>query len=325
MRKFLAAALIAAGFATIHAPAEAQDYPDRTVTIVVPFTAGGPTDTVTRLVAEAMQRDLGQQIIVENVQGAGGTIGAGRVAKAEPDGYTLLLHHIGMATSATLYRSLPYNPREAFAPIGLVTEVPMTIVARADLAPKDAAELIAYLKENKDTVNYANAGIGAASHLCGMLLMREIGAKLTTVPYKGTGPAMTDLIGGQVDLMCDQTTNTTNQIKAGKIKGYAVTAPQRLEVLPDLPTTQEAGLPGVQVAIWHGLYAPKGTPEAVVKRLTSALQKALTDENVIQRFAELGTAPVTEADATPEALSTRLAGEIDRWAPVITDAGEFAD
>ncbi|HEX6115387.1 MAG TPA: tripartite tricarboxylate transporter substrate binding protein BugD [Geminicoccaceae bacterium] len=320
-----AAALIAAGVFSVHGPAAAQDYPTRTITIVVPFTAGGPTDTVTRLVAEAMQRDLGQQIIVENVQGAGGTIGASRVAKADPDGYTLLLHHIGMATSATLYRSLPYNPREAFAPIGLVTEVPMTIVARADLEPKDAAELVSYLKQNGDKVNYANAGIGAASHLCGMLLMREIGAKLTTVPYKGTGPAMTDLIGGQVDLMCDQTTNTTNQIKGGKIKGYAVTTPERLKVLPDLPTTQEAGLPGVQVTIWHGLYAPKGTPDAVVQRLTAALQKALKDQNVIERFAELGTAPVSEADATPEALAKTVNEEIDRWAPVIKDAGEFAD
>jgi tripartite-type tricarboxylate transporter receptor subunit TctC len=325
MRNIFAAALVAAGVFSLHGPAEAQDYPTRTITIVVPFTAGGPTDTVTRLVAEAMQRDLGQQIIVENVQGAGGTIGAGRVAKADPDGYTLLLHHIGMATSATLYRSLPYNPREAFAPIGLVTDAPMTIVARADFAPKDATELVSYLKENGDKVNYANAGIGAASHLCGMLLMREIGTKLTTVPYKGTGPAMTDLIGGQVDVMCDQTTNTTNQIKAGKIKAYAVTTQQRLEVLPDLPTTQEAGLPGVQVAIWHGLYAPKGTPDAVVQRLTAALQKALQDQNVIQRFAELGTAPVAQADATPEALANRLNSEIDRWAPVIKDAGEFAD
>jgi putative tricarboxylic transport membrane protein len=325
MRIFAAAALVAVASIASWGEVRAQDYPTRTITVVVPFTAGGPTDTVTRLVAEAMQRDLGQQIIVENVQGAGGTIGAGRVAKAEPDGYTLLLHHIGMATSATLYRSLPYNPREDFAPIGLVTEVPMTIVARSDFPPKDAAELVSYLKQNGDKVNYANAGIGAASHLCGMLLMRDIGAKLTTVPYKGTGPAMTDLIGGQVDIMCDQTTNTTNQIKGGKIKGYAVTTPQRLQVLPDLPTTQEAGLPGMQVTIWHGLYAPKGTPDAVVQRLTASLQKALQDQNVSQRFAELGTAPVSQADATPEALGKRLNSEIDRWAPVIKDAGEFAD
>jgi tripartite-type tricarboxylate transporter receptor subunit TctC len=325
MRRILAAAILAATVAALHGPAQAQDYPTRTITMVVPFTAGGPTDTVARLVAEAMQRDLGQQIIVENVQGAGGTIGAARVAKAEPDGYTLLLHHIGMATSATLYRSLPYNPREDFAPIGLVTAVPMTVVARADFPPKDAAELVSYLKENAEKVNYANAGIGAASHLCGMLIMREIGAKLTTVPYKGTGPAMTDLIGGQVDVMCDQTTNTTNQIKAGKIKAYAVTTPERVQVLPDLPTTQEAGLPGVQVTIWHGLYASKGTPDAVVQRLTASLQKALQDQNVVQRFAELGTGPVSAEEATPDALGKMVSSEIDRWAPVIKDAGEFAD
>ena len=325
MRRLFAAAVLAATVAAFNGPAQAQDYPTRTITIVVPFTAGGPTDTVARLVAEAMQRDLGQQIVVENVQGAGGTIGAGRVAKAEPDGYTLLLHHIGMATSATLYRSLPYNPREDFAPVGLVTAVPMTIVARADFPPKDAAELVTYLKENGDKVNYANAGIGADSHLCGMLIMRDVGTKLTTVPYKGTGPAMTDLMGGQVDIMCDQTTNTTNQIKAGKIKAYAVTTPQRLQVLPDLPTTQEAGLPGVQVTIWHGLYAPKGTPDAVVQRLTASLQKALQDQNVVQRFAELGTAPVSAEEATPDALGKMVNSEIDRWAPVIKEAGEFAD
>ncbi len=325
MRKVLLAGSIAAGLIALQDSVQAQDYPTRTITIVVPFSAGGPTDTVTRLVAEAMQRDLGQQIVVENVGGAGGTLGAGRVAKAEPDGYTLLLYHIGMATSATLYRNLAYNPREAFAPIGLVTEVPMTIVARADFPPKDAQELVSYVKENKDTVTYANAGIGAASHLCGMLFMREIGTQLTTVPYKGTGPALTDLIGGQVDFMCDQTTNTTNQIKAGKIKIYAVTSPERLDVLPDTPTTQEAGLSGVQVSIWHGLYAPKGTPDAIVQRLAASLQKALKDENVVQRFAELGTTPVAESEATREALTTRLNSEIDRWAPVIKEAGVYAD
>ena len=324
MRKILTAALVAA-CAIVANAASAQDYPTRTITIIVPFAAGGPTDTVTRLVAEAMQRDLGQSIVVENVGGAGGTLGAGRVAKAEPDGYTLLLHHIGMATSATLYRNLAYNPREDFAHIGLVTDVPMTLVARADFPPKDAKELVSYIQQNKDKVTYANAGIGAASHLCGMLFMREIGTPLTTVPYKGTGPAMTDLMGGQVDFMCDQSTNTTNQIKGGKIKGYAVTTEKRLDVLPDLPTTAEAGLPGVQVTIWHGLYAPKGTPDAVVQRLAASLQKALKDQNVVAKFAELGTAPVSDADATPESLKNRLNSEIDRWAPVIKEAGVYAD
>ncbi len=305
--------------------AQADDYPNRPITMVVPFSAGGPTDTVTRLVAEAMSKDLGQQILVENVGGAGGTLGAARVAKAEKDGYTLLLHHIGMATSAALYRKLPYDTLNAFDYVGLVTDVPMTLVARSDFEPKDLKELVAYLKANKDKVTLANAGVGAASHLCGMLFMSKIDAQLTTVPYKGTGPAMTDLVGKQVDVMCDQTTNTTNQIKAGKIKAYATTTKQRLASLPDVPTADEAGLPGFEVGVWHAIYAPKGVPPQVVERLSASLQKALKDPLVVQRFAELGTAPVSEADATPEALKAKLVSEIDRWTPVIKAAGVYAD
>jgi tripartite-type tricarboxylate transporter receptor subunit TctC len=323
VRSIIAAA--AALVLTASAAGAQSDYPSRTVTVVVPFAAGGPTDTVTRLVAESMGRDLGQQLIVENVGGAGGTLGASRVAKAEADGYTLLLHHIGMATSASLYRKLPYDPKGSFDYVGLVTEVPMTVVSRPDFPPATMADLVAYVKENKDKVTYANAGIGAASHLCGMLLMSALETPVTTVPYKGTGPAMTDLMGGQVDFMCDQTTNTTNQIKGGKIKGYAVTTPQRLPALPELPTAAEAGLPGFEVAVWHGLYAPKGTPAEVVQRLSASLQKALADPNVVDRFAELGTAPVPAAQATPEALKAKLEGEIDRWAPVIQAAGVYAD
>lgn len=303
----------------------AQDYPSRPVTIVVPFSAGGPTDTVTRLVGEAMSKDLGQQVVVENVGGAGGTLGAARVAEAEPDGYTLLLAHIGMATSATLYRQLPYDPLGAFEYIGLVTDVPMTIVARKDFEPNTLQELIDYVKANKDTVTYANAGIGAASHLCGMLFMSAIDTQLTTVPYKGTGPAMTDLLGGQVDFMCDQTTNTTKQIQAGEIKAYATTSPERLDNLPDLPTASEAGLDGFVVGVWHGLYAPKGTPAEVIERLTKSLQTALKDPAVVERFAELGTEPVSESDATPEALKNKLESEIERWRPVIQAAGVYAD
>jgi tripartite-type tricarboxylate transporter receptor subunit TctC len=305
--------------------ADAQTYPDRTITMVVPFAAGGPTDTVARLVAEAMSKDLGQQIIVENVGGAGGTLGAARVAKAEPDGYTVLLHHIGMATSATLYRKLPFNALEDFEYIGLVTDVPMVIVGRKDLEPNDLKGLIDYVKANKDKITYANAGIGAASHLCGMLFMSEIATSLTTVPYKGTGPAMTDLIGGQVDFMCDQSTNTTNQIKAGEIKAFATTTKARLPNMPDVPTAAEAGLPGVEVTVWHGLYAPKGTPKEIVDRLSAALKKALKDDNVVKRLAELGTAPVPEDQATPEALKKKLSDEIERWRPIITAAGQFAD
>ena len=307
------------------AAALAAGYPERTITMVVPFAAGGPTDTVARLVAESMSKDLGQQIVVENVGGAGGTLGAGRVAAAEPDGYTVLLHHIGMATSATLYRKLAYDTLNAFEYVGLVTDVPMTIVARKDLEPTDLKGLVDYMKANKDTVTVANAGIGAASHLCGMLLMSAIDTPLVTVPYKGTGPAMTDLLGGQVDIMCDQTTNTTKQIQGGTIKAYAVTSPARLDVLPEVPTAAEGGLADFQVGIWHGVYAPKGTPSEAVERLSKSLQVALKDENVVARFAELGTAPSPEADATPAALKAKLESEIARWKPVIEAAGQFAD
>ncbi|MER8775813.1 tripartite tricarboxylate transporter substrate-binding protein [Mesorhizobium sp. M0977] len=325
MRKFVAALAAVAVAMLYPLAAGAQTYPERTITVVVPFSAGGPTDTVTRLVAEAMSKDLGQQVIVENVGGAGGTLGAGRVANADPDGYTLLLHHIGMATSATLYRNLAYDTLNAFEYIGLVTEVPMTIVGRKDLEPTDLKGLVDYAKANKDTVTVANAGIGAASHLCGMLFMSAIGTPLVTVPYKGTGPAMTDLLGGQVDIMCDQTTNTTKQIQGGTIKGYAVTSAQRLDVLPDVPTTTEAGLPQVQVGIWHGIYAPKGTPAEITERLSKSLQVALKDQNVVARFAELGTKPSPEADATPAALKAKLESEIARWKPLIEAAGQYAD
>ena len=325
MKKLFASLATAATVAIFPLAADAQSYPERTITVVVPFSAGGPTDTVTRLVAESMSKDLGQQVIVENVGGAGGTLGAGRVASADPDGYTLLLHHIGMATSATLYRKLAYDTLNAFEYVGLVTEVPMTIVARKDLEPTDLKGLVDYAKANKDTVTVANAGIGAASHLCGMLFMSSIGTPLVTVPYKGTGPAMTDLLGGQVDIMCDQTTNTTKQIQGGTIKAYAVTSPARLDVLKDVPTTKEGGLEGMEVGIWHGLYAPKGTPAEVTERLSKSLQAALKDPNVVARFAELGTVPSPEADATPAALKTKLEGEIARWKPIIEAAGQYAD
>jgi len=303
----------------------AQSYPERTITMVVPFAAGGPTDTVTRLVAESMSKDLGQQIIVENVGGAGGTLGAKQVADADPDGYKLLLAHIGMATSDTLYRNLPYKTLDAFEYVGLVTEVPMTILARKDMEANDLKGLVEYAKANADKVTVANAGIGAASHLCGMLFMSAIETPLVTVPYKGTGPAMTDLLGGQVDIMCDQTTNTTKQIQGGTVKAYAVTTPERLSVLPDVPTTKEAGLEGMEFGIWHGIYAPKGTPAEATERLSAALQKALQDPNVVARFAELGTVPSSQEDATPAALKAKLESEIARWKPVIESAGQYAD
>jgi len=307
------------------AAAAAQDYPSRTITIVVPFAAGGPTDTVTRLIGQSMTKSLGQTVIVENTAGAGGTIGVEKVAHAKPDGYTLLLMHIGISTSVSLYRNLRYDPTKDLDPIGLVTNVPMTVIAHKDFPPKDMKELIAYVKANKDKVTYANAGVGAASHLCGMLLLSAMQTDVTTVPYKGTGPAMTDLIGGQVNFMCDQTTNTTPQIKGGKVKAYAVTTKARLKSLPEIPTADESGLKGFEVTVWHGIWAPHGTPKAAMDKLVKALQAALQDPNVIAKFAELGTEPVPQNLATPAALDAHLKSEIAKWGPIIKKAGVYAD
>lgn len=318
--RFVAALALVAGTA-----AHAQNFPAGAITMVVPFAAGGPTDTVARLVAQSMSRTLGQQIVIENVAGSGGTVGAARVARADPDGYTLLLHHIGLSTAPALYRKLPYNAIDSFESIGLITDVPMTIVARKDFAANDFRELLAYVKANKDKVIFANAGIGSASHLCGMLLMSAINAELTTVPYKGTNPAMNDLLGGHVDVMCDQTTNTTSQIRGGKVRAYAVTTRSRVPSLPELPTLHEAGLPQFEFAVWHGLYAPKGTPRQVVDTLAGALQAALKDQTVRQRFDKLGIEPVAQARATPEAHRAFLKAEIDKWTPVIKKAGVYAD
>jgi len=306
-------------------PVAQTDFPSRPITIIVPFAAGGPTDTVARLIAESMTQTLGQQVIVENAGGAGGTIGATRVARAKPDGYTLLLHHIGHATSATLYRKLPYDPAKDFAGIGLITDVPMTLIAKPDFGPGNVGELIAYIKANKEKVTLANAGLGSVSHLCGMLLQEAVGAQMTTVPYRGTGPAMNDIMGSQVDLVCDQTTNTTGPISAGKVKAYAVTTRDRLKTLPNLPTLDEAGLKGFEITAWHGLYAPKGTPQPVIDKLAGALQTALKNPRVVERFASLGTEPVAQERATPAALNQYIQAEVDRWRPIIQKAGAYAD
>jgi tripartite-type tricarboxylate transporter receptor subunit TctC len=323
MRKWL---LAAAGiFALGISGASAQNYPTRNITMVIPFAAGGPTDTVGRLIAESMSKTLGHTVVIDNVAGAGGTRAAGQVSKATPDGYTILLHHIGMSTAPTLYRKLAFNPETDFQTIGLVTDAPMSLIARPDFPAKNFAEVLDYVKKNKEKVNYANAGVGAASHLCGMLLMSSIGVQMNTVPYKGTGPAMTDVLGGQVDLMCDQTTNTTSQIKGGKVKAYGVTTKTRVKNLAELPTLDEAGLKGFDLAVWHGLYAPKGTPKEIVAKLTEALQAALKDPKVVERFAALGTEPVPQNEATPAAHSAKLKAEIEKWRPLIKAAGVYAD
>ena len=306
------------------APAAAQ-YPARNVTMLVPYAAGGPTDTVARVTAQAMGKPLGQTVIVENRPSNGGILAPEVVKNAKPDGYTILIHHIGMATTPALYRQLRFNPLTDFDYIGLINDVPMTIIARPNFPAKDFKEFLAYIKANKDKVTYANAGIGAASHLCGMLFMSAIQTDMLTVPYKGTAPAMNDLLSGTVDFMCDQTTNTTTQTKGGKVKVYGVTSLKRVPSLPDEPTLNEQGLKGFEVGIWHGLYAPKGTPKPALDKLVTALQEAVTDPTVNQRFADLGAQAYPADKATPAALGAHLKAEIDKWAPIIKKAGIYAD
>ncbi|MBY0335708.1 MAG: tripartite tricarboxylate transporter substrate binding protein BugD [Acetobacteraceae bacterium] len=320
----LAASVLAAPAAVSTAVAQPR-FPDRPITIIVPFAAGGPTDTVARLVAEAMGRDLGGTVVVENVGGAGGTLGAQRTAQARPDGYTLLVHHIGMSTIPTLYRRLAYDAVNGFETVGLITEVPMTIVGKRGIQANNLQELVALVRRERDRINLANAGVGAASHLCGLLFQSALNVPLTTVPYRGTGPAMNDLVAGTVDLMCDQTTNTTEQIRAGTIRAFAVTTNQRVAALADLPTANEAGLPNFEVSVWHGLYAPRNTPAEIVNRLSQALQAALRDPGLVRRFADLGTEPVAQDRATPAAHRQFWEADIARWRPIIQAAGQFAD
>jgi tripartite-type tricarboxylate transporter receptor subunit TctC len=318
-------AAIALAFAMVSSAGFAQNYPNRAITLLVPFAAGGATDTVARVTAQSMSKLLGQPIIIENALGAGGTIGATRAARAEPDGYTLLIHHIGISTAATLYRKLSYDTKTAFAPIGLVTNAPMTIIGRPDLPPNTLAELVTYIKANGDKMTFGNAGLGAASHLCGLLFMTAVGKEILTVPYKGNAPIMNDLIGRQIDISCDQTTNTTAPIASKLIKSYAITTKTRLGSMPDLPTADEAGLKGFEVGAWHGIYAPKGTPDDIIQKLAKTLQEALRDPDLVKRFNEINTEPVPQNEATPEALKAKLISEVDRWAPIIKAANQFAD
>ena len=298
-----------------------QSFPTKPITLLVPAAAGGPTDTVARLIAESMGRTLGQTVVVENVGGAGGTIGMARVAKAAPDGYTIAVWHIAQATAPALYENLRYDVVNDFDHIGRITDVPMTLVAKTGVQAKTAKELVDWIRAQNGKVTYGHAGVGSASHLCTLVLMKELGLKMEGVGYRGTGPAMNDLVGGQFDVMCDQTTNTTNQIKEGKIKGYAVTTKAKVSSLPDLPTLDSAVLPGFEVSAWHAMWAPKGLPKDVSDKLVAALQTALKDQKVIERFASLGTEPIAQALATPDALKSYLAGEVKRWDVVIKAAG----
>ena len=320
--------LLLTAAAALFATSAMAEYPEKPVTIIVPFAAGGPTDKVARDFAEAMRKPLGgQTIVVENIGGAGGTLGAAKVAKAAPDGYTLLLYHIGMATSPALYRNMPYKTLEDFEYLGLINEVPMTLVGRSTLPANNFAELRKWIDDNKGKINLANAGLGAASHLCGLLFQQTLGVDMTTIPYKGTAPAMTDLLGGQVDLMCDQTTNTTSQIESGKVKAFAVTSTKRLTTpaLAKLPTLDESGLKGFNVAIWHGLYAPKGTPKAVLDKVNAALKTALKDADFIKREEALGAVIVTDARTNGPEHKKFVEAEIAKWGPAIKAAGQYAD
>jgi tripartite-type tricarboxylate transporter receptor subunit TctC len=321
--------LLVVAAAALTLVAHADTYPTaKPVTIVVPFTAGGPTDRVARDLAEAMRKPLGgATVVVDNAAGAGGSIGANKVAKAAPDGYTLLLHHIAMATMPTLVRNIPFKVDSDFEYLGMINDVPMTLIGKPALPAANYKELSSWISANKDRINLGNAGVGSASHLCGLLFQNAIQVDMTTVPYKGTAPAMTDLIGGQIDLMCDQTTNTTSQIEGKKVKAFAVTTTKRLTtpVLKDLPTMQESGLKGFEVTIWHGLYAPKGTPPDILAKLNGALKAALKDPEFIKKQEGLGAVVVTDKRVEPAEHKKFVAAEIAKWSPVIKAAGVYAD
>ncbi|WP_332826624.1 tripartite tricarboxylate transporter substrate-binding protein [Ramlibacter sp.] len=321
--------LVPMALAAVAAAAGAQDFPgSKPITLIVPFAAGGPTDRVARDLAEAMRKPLGGvTVVVDNAAGAGGSIGANKVAKAPADGHTLLVHHIGMATMPTLVRNIPFKVESDFEYLGLINDVPMTLIGKPSLPAGNFKELTAWINANKGKINLGNAGVGSASHLCGMLFQNAIGVDMTAVPYKGTAPAMTDLIGGQIDLMCDQTTNTTSQIEGKKVKAFAVSSPKRLmtPALKDLPTLQESGLKDFNVSIFHGLYAPKGTPAPVLKKLNDALKAALKDPDFIKKQEGLGAVVVADRRSDPAEHKKFVAAEIAKWSPLIKAANVYVD
>ena len=317
--------LVSASCALACSLACAQGYPRKPVSLVVPFAAAGPTDIVARTLAATMAKSLGQSVVVENKVGAGGTLAAAYVAKAAPDGYTFLIHHNGMSTAPALYRKMAFNPMTDFEYVSQVVDVPMTLLGRKDLPAKNVQELGAYVKANAQTINLANAGLGAVSHLCGMLFQQAMGVDLTTVPFSGTAPALNALLGGQVDLLCDQTTQTTQHIKAGTVKLYGVTTKQRIRALPEAPTLSESGMKDFEVIVWHGVYAPKGTPAAVIEKVGTALRASLKDPAFAARMADLGAEIVPESKQSPEGLRSWLQSEINKWGPVIRSAGVYAD
>jgi tripartite-type tricarboxylate transporter receptor subunit TctC len=323
MKKF--SYLFASALALVSFSATAQNYPDRPITLIVPFVAGGPADAMGRVIAQGMSSALSQSIVIENLGGAGGTLGAGRAARAQPDGYTMVLTHSGQPASATLYRKLPYDPVEGFDTIGMIAEVPMAVIGKKDLPPKDARELLDLIRTAKDGVSLANGGIGSASHLCGLLFMTALQTKMHVVPYRSAAPALNDVLGGRIDVLCDQTISTTEHIKAGSVKGYATTMKTRVPTLPDVPTLHESGLPGFDLSIWYGLLVPKGTPQPVIDKLASALKAASSDAAVVKRLGEFSGQMIEWERANPGAFAKFFRAEAAKLAPVITASGSYAD
>ncbi len=319
-RTLLAAAALGLASAL---PARAQDYPSRTITIVAGAAAGGPTDVITRLVAEAMAKHLPQPVVVENIGPA--HVGAQRVAQARPDGYTLLMTNVGMAAGATLFRRLSFDTLNGFAPLGLVSDAAMTIIAKPGFPAENLAGLVEQVRQRGEALNLGTAGLGSAANLCGLLLQQAAGNRVTIVGFRGTAPAMTELMAGRLDLLCDQATNTVPFIRESRVRAYGVTSPARLPGLPDIPTTAEAGVPAITMSTWHGLYAPAGTPEEVQQRINAALLLAMQDERLRTRFAELVTDPATPERASLAFHRRYHAEEIARWRPIIQAAGSYAD
>jgi tripartite-type tricarboxylate transporter receptor subunit TctC len=313
--------LALAASAMMAGAAQAQSYPNRPISMIVPFAAGGPTDIIARIVGEHMSKTLGQQIVVENVAGAGGTTGITRAAQSKNDGYTIMMGHMGTHGAApALYPNLKYDPAKDFEPIGMAAGTPILIVAKKNFPAKDLKEMMAYLKANPDKVNQAHAGVGAVSHMTCIMFNSQLGIKPTAVPYSGTGPALNDLVSGQVDYMCDQIVNLVQQVKAGAIKAYAIATPVRSPALPDLPTTIEAGMPDYQVTAWNAIFAPKDTPKEIVTALTDALGKALDDEATKGRLLELGGVLPTKDERGGKWLGEFVTKEVARWTPVLKDA-----
>ncbi|MCZ8313668.1 tripartite tricarboxylate transporter substrate-binding protein [Phreatobacter sp.] len=302
-------------------PTMAQTFPDRPITLIVPFAAGGPSDVLGRLIGQSMSATLGQSVLIENVGGAGGTTGAARTARAAADGYTLLIHHLALAAGATLYRNLTYDTLRDFEPIGLINQGPFVIVSKTGLETRTIAEFLDHVKKTGKGISFGTAGVGSGSHLCNMMLQAQLKVQFNEIPYRGTGPAMNDLVAGQLDALCDQTTNSIPQIQGGRIRAYAVTALQRVEQLPTLPTLHEAGLPNFEVTVWHALYAPRGTPAPVVQRLSAALETALKDPTVLARFADLGTTAYPAGQRGPAEARAKLESEVAKWRQVIAESG----